>query len=240
MKPVIGITSEQYTLNYTKLKNIPGEAIWHGFTNAIIKAKGLPIALPFNHLEDVEQYVNLIDGLIVTGGQDVSPSLYGEEPHPKLGELDPVRDEMETALIKEAVRQNKPVLGICRGLQLINAVYGGTLYQDLSQNSEISVQHRQETKLTLPSHHVTIEKDSWLHSILGDKLFVNTSHHQAIKELAPDFKAIAHSAGDPLIEAAEHKDAPIYGIQWHPEMLLLGDDHASLELFKAFVEKCKK
>ncbi|MGX7349932.1 gamma-glutamyl-gamma-aminobutyrate hydrolase family protein [Dolosicoccus paucivorans] len=240
MKPVIGITSEKYSLNYTRLKNIPGEATWHGFTNAMIKAGALSVALPFSHVEEVEQYVHLIDGLIVTGGQDVSPSLYGEEPHPKLGELDPVRDEMESALIKEAVRQGKPVLGICRGLQLINAIYGGTLYQDLSQNPNINIQHRQETTLTLPSHHVNIEQDSWLHPVLGDKLFVNTSHHQAIKDLASDFKAIAYSAGDQVIEAIEHKEAPIYGLQWHPEMLLLGDDHASLELFRAFVAKCKK
>lgn len=240
MKPVIGITSEKYTLNYNRLKNVPGEAIWHGFTQGIAQSGGIAIALPYHHLEDVKQYIDLVDGLIVTGGQDVSPALYEEEPHPKLGDLDPNRDAMEAALIKEAVRQNKPVLGICRGLQLINVIFGGTLYQDLSQNSNINVQHRQESSLNLPAHTVAIEENSWLHPIVGSQLFVNTSHHQAVKDIAADFNISAHSLQDKVVEAIEHRSAPIYGLQWHPEMLLLNGDKNSLNIFKAFVKKCQK
>lgn len=158
-----------------------------------------------------------VRGLVLTGGEDVAPERYGATPHARLGDVDPVRDAAELALITEARRRRVPILAICRGIQILNVALGGTLYQDLDTERPSAVPHSGES-----SHTVRLEPGSLLERTLGAReATVNSSHHQAIRDLAPGLKAVAW-ADDGLIEAAEPADpsAPwMMAVQWHPEDL---------------------
>ena len=172
---------------------------------SIVKAGGTPIIIPaVTDGKVLRNIVSNLDGLVLIGGADVNPLWYEEEPREKLEEVYPVRDLYELKLIKMATDQNIPVLGICRGLQLLNVAFGGTLYQDIpSQRGDHSVKHRQDLPSSYGSHRVFVDANSQLASILGkDTLAVNSLHHQAIKELAPIFKATAY-APDSIIEAID-------------------------------------
>jgi putative glutamine amidotransferase len=159
-----------------------------------------------------------VRGLVLTGGEDVAPERYGAAPHPRLGEVDPVRDAAELALIAAARQRGMPILAICRGIQILNVALGGTLYQDLDSERPGLVPHAGET-----SHHaVRVETGSLLERTLGTRsTTVNSRHHQAIRDLAPGLKAVAW-ADDGVIEGAEPTDpsAPwMVAVQWHPEDL---------------------
>ena len=159
------------------------------------------------------------DGLILTSGTDITPIFYNEEPLPFLGETMPQRDRFEIALVKAARKAGIPILGIGRGMQLINVALGGTLYQDLyAQNSGAGIQHKQKSALTQPSHHVEVSADSRLITSIGSHPYVNSFHHQGIKDLAPGLKAAAF-APDGICEAIESQDGQLSGVQWHPETL---------------------
>jgi putative glutamine amidotransferase len=170
----------------------------------------------------------------LSGGQDVDPAHYNEACHPLLGEISPERDHFELNLLRTAHEQKKPILGICRGLQLMNVAFGGTLYQDISQRSESSVEHNVSMS-GISLHHVELEPASILQTIFGkDAMEINSFHHQAIKDLAPGFKVIA-KAKDGLIEGIVKTDSSwTLGVQWHPEVML--DSHPEMQkLFEAFV-----
>lgn len=157
---------------------------------------------------------------MLAGGQDVTPFLYGEEPHPKLGPTSIERDSFEMALVKEAIKQNKPIFTVCRGTQLLNVTLGGTLYQDLSQYPDWEVKH--DMFPTVPDfglHSITVKSDSTIAGLFGQRAQVNSYHHQAIKELAESLVPIAWSS-DGIIEAVEsrEKNTKILGVQWHPEL----------------------
>lgn len=192
-----------------------------GFVNAVQQAGGLPLLFPISSTESARDYIQLVDKLLLAGGQDVSPSLYNEAPHPKLTETNLDRDLFEQALIHEALKQNKPILAVCRGMQLLNVTLGGNLYQDLTLYPNWSVKHEQQpTPPQFATHEITVEPDSRLHEILPTSYFVNSYHHQAIRDLAPTLKATAYSP-DGLVEAVESKgsDQRILGVQWHPELI---------------------
>jgi len=159
-----------------------------------------------------------VSGLVLTGGEDVSPEHYGAAPHPRLGDVDPVRDAAELALIAEARVRRLPILAICRGIQILNVALGGTLYQDLESERPGPVPHAGETSL----HPVRVQPGSLLERTLGARsATVNSRHHQAIRDVAPGLKAVAW-ADDGVIEGAEASaaDAPwIVAVQWHPEDL---------------------
>jgi putative glutamine amidotransferase len=203
---------------------------------AIVKTGGLPIILPSIDPEDVADYLSLFDGVAFLGGADVDPTFFGEEPHVRLGKTYRKRDLFEIELLKQAVAANKAILGICRGLQLINIGLGGTLYQDLSEDPTAQLKHSQAAMGNQPSHHVTVVPGSTLATLTGDRPYVNSRHHQAIKAVAPSLRVTA-TADDQVIEALESKDTDqILGVQWHPENMY--KHHAeSRQIFQNFVDR---
>lgn len=173
----------------------------------------IPIDKNLNHLP---HYISLVDKVLLTGGEDVSPQFYGQDPHKLLGNTNPDRDQFELAVIQEVIKQNKALIGICRGHQLLNVALGGTLYQDLSLMQTPTIKHLQApTKSHFTTHTVEIDPDSSL-DFLPATYHVNSYHHQMIDRLANDLVSIAH-ASDGVIEAVESKSHRLMGVQWHPE-----------------------
>lgn len=175
-------------------------------------------------------------GIIITGGVDINPSLYGEENTDSVCVND-VLDDFEIRVIDVAVKNNVPVLGVCRGLQLLNVYFGGTLIQNVA-HCDIHKREADKDKI----HLSYVEGNSFLYDVYGqNKLNINSAHHQAIKKLANGFRAVQHSE-DNLIEAVEHEVLPIYGVQWHPERTCLSYARADvvdgLQLFKWFTHIC--
>jgi putative glutamine amidotransferase len=187
--------------------------------------------------------LNGIGGLLLPGGGDVEPARYGEEPHPSLVDVEPLRDEFEIALVREARSRNLPIFAICRGLQLLNVAFGGTLVQDIPSQVPGALEHR----LAVPpheafalAHEVWIDKDTKLARLMSERLGgvdtceVNSRHHQAVKQVAPDFHVSA-TAPDGVIEAIEDPSAPFcLAVQWHPENFWRTGEFRPL--FETFVE----
>lgn len=193
-----------------------------------------PLILPPGPPETAKDYVHLVDKIVLAGGSDVSPQLYNEEPHHLLQTVNPTRDAFELAALDAALKEKKAVLGICRGIQLINVYFGGTLYQDLSLSASTQKHWQLPTPQEIPTHSVRILKESSLH-FLPEHYFVNSFHHQAIKQLAPELTAIAHAA-DGLVEAVENQEKRVLAVQWHPEGSWQTEKHDK-EIFKYFAEE---
>ena len=178
------------------------------------------------------------DGLLLCGGSDVDPSRYGEENTASV-EIDHVRDEAEFALFKAYYEAGKPILGICRGHQLINIALGGSLIQHIDT---VKV-HRSDVSGVYIDHGAYADKDGFVGKMYGEKFWVNSAHHQAVKVPAPDLVPVAWSDTEDLVEALEHKSRPVISVQWHPEKtcLNLKKDGVSdgIEIFKYFIELCK-
>ena len=233
-KPVIGITTgfsnSTYTLRYTYIESVK-------------QAGGIPFILPFiDNAQDAKDFVARIDALIVSGGADVDPFEYGEEPERALGSVDPDRDRAELLFIEAAKNAGKPILGICRGHQIVNVAFGGTLIQDIGSGVRGSIKHGQSQPGKFPSHSISIEKDSHLYSLLKvDSTKVNSFHHQAVKDVAPGFRVVAR-AKDGVVEAIE--GFPTYdvnGVQWHPEYFVADNkDPMWLNLFKDLIDRANK
>lgn len=190
---------------------------------ASIDAVGIPI-FP---LMDVEEAALSCDGLLLPGGADLNPKLYHQQPDPSVTEFFDEIDTLDLNLIQAFKKQNKPILGICRGLQILNVAFGGTLIQDIP-NHDQGVDRHQMT------HPVTISKDCELYPLVGDTLQVNSLHHQIIDQLGEGLKAAAYSP-EGYIEAIEYPN--ILAVQWHPEALL--NEPLHMKLFEAFIQKCK-
>ncbi len=180
------------------------------------------------------QLAVICDGLLFTGGQDVSPEMYHENALDCVISFE-ARDRMEAIVLKKAIEADKPVLGICRGIQFINACLGGTLYQDLKIQHASKVEHHQKPPYDKPIHKVRVIKDSPLYECLGKELLaVNSYHHQAVKALAPELTAMAVST-DGLIEAVCREESHfLWAVQWHPEFSFRTDEN-SMKIFRAFV-----
>ncbi|QUW23127.1 gamma-glutamyl-gamma-aminobutyrate hydrolase family protein [Sporosarcina sp. Marseille-Q4063] len=233
-KPVIGITTDVDSDRKHQLNT--------NYVTAVKRAGGLPLILPIGVEEDAKQVAHLIDGIILTGGGDIDPTLFDEEPHALLGEVSPTRDSLEIALAKEMLQANKPILGICRGLQILNVALGGAIIQDIhSQSANTILQHSQKATRSHQSHFVQVKKESILESIAETtKIKVNSFHHQAVKDVPKPLK-ISGTASDGIIEAVESTDHDfVLGVQWHPEALAEYGEVVSLRLFDKFVEKCKE
>jgi len=189
------------------------------YVRSLESAGLVPLAVPTMLAADrAGAALAAVRGLVLTGGEDVAPDRYGAAPHPRLGDVDPVRDAAELALIAAARARRLPILAICRGIQILNVALGGTLYQDLDSERPGSVPHSAETT----RHAVHVEAGSLLERTLGTRsATVNSRHHQAIRDLAPGLRAVAW-ADDGVIEGAEPADkneAWIVAVQWHPEDL---------------------
>lgn len=224
--PVIGISTGHYKMGNSGAPNT--------YVNAVLKAGGIPVMIPLvDNVSMLEDILHRVDGIVLTGGGDVDPVFYKESPMEKMGEVDSVRDAYDLTLIRLASKMNMPLLGICRGEQLINVSFGGTLYQDLPSQHPSAVNHHQTEERNVPTHEVRVADASVLSSVIGSgPMMVNSFHHQAIKAVAPGFKAVAW-ASDSIVEAIESPLYPyITAVQWHPEGLIENEDGVMLKLFR--------
>jgi len=233
-KPIIGINSSRVIKHETPYSHSVIESLSN--VESVIKAGGIPIILPILcDEESIRRQLQLLDGVILSGGVDINPLVYNEEPSPKLGYIFPDKDTFDLLIVKIACELNKPILAICRGHQILNIAFGGTLYQDLSDMEDCYIKHQQQTKDGAATHTIDITPNSILHSILGSSIVTNTFHHQAIKDLAPGFKVTAYSK-DNVIEAIEKCDKKfVVGVQFHPEIMTAYNDKNMLKLFEAFI-----
>ena len=234
MKPIVGVMP---------LWDDEKDSIWMlpGYLDGLSQAGTLPIMFPFTADEqELEQLVNICDGFLFTGGHDVSPELYHETPMQGLTETCPKRDAMESIVLRKALEKDKPVLGICRGIQFINAFLGGTLYQDIPKQHPSETEHHQTAPYDVPIHDVVLTEDSPLFSCLSvGRISVNSLHHQAVRDLAPSLKAMAFSP-DGLVEAAYMPDKRfLWAVQWHPEFSFRTDEN-NRKIFRAFAESMLK
>lgn len=236
LKPVIGITASME-------KEEKSHRVNEFNVQAVLRAGGLPVILPNIYSdEDIEQLANQIDGLYATGGYDVDPMLFGEEPHPKLGTVTPTRDHFELAITKKILEQNKPFLGVCRGAQILNVATGGTIYQDIyAQVDGDLLQHSQKSDSKYGSHFVNVKEASLLHGITNqERLTVNSFHHQACWKVV-DPMVVVSKASDGIIEAIESTSHDfVLGVQWHPEIMAVANDEPSLAIYNSFISACKK
>jgi len=211
------------------------------YCEALKKAGAITIVFSLNlEYDDISAYVEKVDGILFTGGQDVNPVLYKEEPTCHVESISKERDLLETAVFIEATKRGIPVFGICRGMQIINVCLGGTLYQDIKEEYNSEVNHRDLENINKGSHYIEIKQDTILSNVIGsNELFVNSNHHQGIKVLSDKLTPIAFSKEDNLIEAFVNKDYGfMLGLQWHPELLIY-EDTKELSIFKEFVNKCR-
>lgn len=239
MRPIIGI-SPAYDSNQRRLFLRPP------YLEAVARAGGWPLILPLTAAEiDLEGLVSQMHGLLLTGGGDIDPSYFKEDIHPGLREVQPLRDLLELKLVPLALREGIPLLGICRGIQVMNVAMEGSLYQDLPSQRQGPIEHDQPEPRDQPTHLVTVWGQSrlaaavspdWSGTLERDiEIKVNSLHHQAVKGLAECFIASAWSP-DGLIEGIEAKDHPFaLGVQWHPEDLA-EKEKAAEALFSALVE----
>ena len=231
MKPIIGVTMTMNKGQY---------AINEAYVKSIIQAGGIPLMIPLGVEEDALAIVDKIDGLLITGGVDVHPHFYNEEPHQHLGDVMLERDQVELKLTQVAFERKLPIFGICRGIQLLNIALGGTLYQDIpTQYKGSPILHQQKAKRGEVCHFIEIKQGSQLAKIVGkERVAVNSFHHQGLKDV-PEIFTITAQSSDGMIEAIEMKDYPFcLGVQWHPEEMVLVNEGHSLQLFKAFIDAC--
>lgn len=234
--PIIGIFTYKKSVENDSLHTLKLAAINLSYLQAIKENGGLPLLIPYTESVDtVRELVQLCDGLLVPGGIDIDPSLYGESPDIHLGEVDAVLDKAELTGLRTEFAAKMPVFGICRGLQLMNVFCGGTLYQDLpSQFDGKLLIHSQTSARSAVSHTAKILRDSRLYSLLGcDSVSVNSLHHQAVKKLGRGI-SVSALAEDGVVEAIEHENGLWFAVQWHPEELTYMP--VMNDLFARFIE----
>ena len=234
MKPLIGVMP---------LWDEKKDSLWMlpGYLEGLREAGALSVVFPLSDdAAELSQLLSLCDGILFTGGQDVSPSLYGQTPLNGSVCCCEARDAMDRAVLRLAVEQKKPILGICRGLQLINVCFGGTLWQDLPTQHPSEIAHRQQPPYDRPSHTVQMEEGTPLAACLDlEELRVNSCHHQGIRRLGSGLRSMA-VAPDGLTEALYLPDYPfLWAVQWHPEFSR-ETDPASRRIFRAFVQTAER
>lgn len=233
MDPLIGITASV---------NEKTEFMYKDNVKAITKTGGIPVMLSnLTKLDDITDLAKHIDGLYLTGGEDIDPTLYGEEPIHELGTVTPSRDIFELAITKKMLELKKPILGVCRGAQILNVVTGGNLYQDIySQVDGKLLQHSQKAPKSHAAHFVKVEKNSLLYRLIGEeKIKVNTKHHQSVKNPGLHVQVVGISS-DNIVEAIEIMNYPFaLGVQWHPEGMISEEDRTSIQIYKGFIASCK-
>lgn len=238
MRPLIGLTisiQQDEKKLYTPTS----------YTNAIIEAGGTPILLNVTRDEEmIADYAAALDGFLFSGGDDVDPAFYGEDQQWACGDVCPLRDEFEIKLLRTLLEKypEKPILGICRGEQVLNVALGGSLYQDLHSQFPGCIRHQQQQISPYASHKAMVEPGSRLYDIYGsNEVMVNSFHHQAVKEIGPGLVITAKST-DGVVEGFEKPDHPYFvAVQWHPERLVEREFHPEHKaLFKSFVDACRK
>ncbi|MDR0501527.1 MAG: gamma-glutamyl-gamma-aminobutyrate hydrolase family protein [Coriobacteriales bacterium] len=242
MKPHIGITT-------TWSPERSQHELWDAYTRAILYGGGVPVILPSTaDYALYNEYLDRLDGLLLSGGQDIMPTEYGQEPRcgfELTWQMEPDRDRFELVICQQALKRDMPILGICRGEQLLAVALGGSLYQDTKfafepDDETLRIRHFQVSPWEQPSHLVNILDNSLLANVLDStEIQVNSLHHQAVCDLPDGFIASAKAA-DGIIEAIEStKHRFVLGVQWHPERMVKRDVY-SRDLFAAFVSACGK
>jgi putative glutamine amidotransferase len=232
MRPVVGITlGDGERPGYHSMRE--------DYVRSVERAEAVPVVLPALRPEDAAALLGRLDGLVLSGGIDVDPALYGQDPHPKLGRVDRRRDEFELALTREALARDLPLLAICRGHQVLNVATGGSLVQDIPSELKGAVTHDAPGRRTRCSHSVEVTPGSRLGEILGEgTLSVNSFHHQAIDALGKGLVVSARSQ-DGVIEGVERPgSAFVIGVQWHPESFW-SEQRSFQGLFDAHVLACR-
>ena len=235
MKPLIGLTSQ-----YEHSRNRKFAKINYSYMDAIKRAGGIPIILPIvKESDSIDGYLNILQGIILTGGEDASPLLYGEEPIREVDTICFERDNMEIELIKKAYEKDIPIFGICRGIQMINIALGGTLYQDIYKQISDTIGHISGFSIGGGYHTIEIVKDSIMYDIFKkERIQVNSQHHQSVKDLGKNLKINSYSL-DGIIEGIESTDHRfVLGVQFHPEAMI--DRHREiLDIFSYFISHCE-
>ena len=226
MQPIIGVTSTRCMVT-SSAGETRAHVLYTTYTGLIREVGGIP----------VETLLDSIDGLLLSGGGDIDPRAYGGIPHESVYAVDPLRDEFELGLARGAAERYLPTLAICRGMQITNVAFGGTLFEDIKTQSSNALEHRRTGRsATEPQHSVELDSDSTTANALGkDLVDVNTIHHQAVRVVAQPFRVTGQTE-DGIIESMEPIDSswPMWGVQWHPEWLGK-DDEPSFGLFRTFV-----
>lgn len=243
-RPIIGVTTQTLQAIDGIPAGLPQSVVMNQrYYGAVSVAGAAPVLVPLldDDLDALRAVYDACHGLLLPGGVDVDPAFFGERPHPQLGRTDPPRDRVELQLTKWAVEDGKPLLGLCRGLQIINVALGGTLYQDLGAQCSACMKHDYFPTYGYArdhlAHEVSLEHGSRMRGVMDvDRILVNSMHHQGIKALAPALTASA-LAPDGLIEAAESSDDHfLIGVQWHPEVFE-GENPNTRALFSEFVRQ---
>lgn len=234
---IIGIVSNEMTVDEGIFLGSKRTYINTDYIDMVLKAGAAPIMIPLATEEAVlKQIINNVDGIIITGGSDINPLRYNEGPLPLLGEVNDSRDEADIKILEMALKERKGILGICRGCQIINVYFGGTLFQDISYcNNKNIFKHIQSNFRGNPSHGISIDENSFLYKVLGSRALVNSFHHQSIKDIGNNLRVTA-VADDGVVEGIEGlTDELVIGVQWHPEMMK--EIESMILLLKMFIEK---
>jgi len=235
-KPFIGVSGSHIREASIAYADLYRSYVNHDYLRSVEEAGGIPIIVPFTENDAVaREVVKKLDGLVLSGGHDVYPLYYGEEPLQGLGDVWPQRDHFDFTLIEAAEEMGIPILAICRGHQIVNVYHGGTLYQDLKYDKNCSLKHSQDQTPSLPTHTITMEADSVLAHILGKtECLVNSHHHQTVNRVGEGLRVTA-VAKDGTIEALEGTDYPwLITCQFHPEMMTINNEDAK-KIFSEFV-----
>jgi putative glutamine amidotransferase len=233
MKPIIGITTNNTTNSYGQ----PIVLLQRSYVKAVMDAGGVPLLIPSLVAEDGwDALYSRLDGILFSGGGDISLDYFRGDPHPRIDDVDLERDSVELKMVQAAASDGKPFLGICRGCQIVNVALGGTLYTHIADQMPNALDHDYPgNKRTVLVHEVKIEEGTHVAEIYGDPIIkVNSLHHQGLKDIAASLRVAGH-APDGLVEAVELPEHPFgLAVQWHPEWLT--DQQSTKNLFRKFIE----
>ena len=238
LRPIIGVSGNIEMEQNGRCPGYKSAFVNNNYIQSVELAGGTAFVLPVTtRTEVIASQAEHVDGLLLTGGIDVNPLFYGEEPQQGLGTISPERDIFDLTLFRAVMDLGKPVFAICRGIHVVNVALGGTLRQDLVSEPIAHVKHEQSSEPHVASHTVDFKEDSYFHEVFGRKALTNSFHHQAIQKLGNGLKAVGYAA-DGIIEAIQNVDRSIIGVQWHPERMARKDSKM-LQLFGDFVERAK-
>lgn len=224
---LIGVTCNIYEDKQT-------QTLAQTYTECLQAVGALPMLLGIVNQEQAERAADVLDGLLLSGGGDIAPHLFGEQPHEHLGQVTPTRDTSELLLTEAFLKRGKPIFGICRGIQVLAVALGATLWQDLPSQVAPADNHKDGW------HQVDFAKGSFLHDLYGDTMEVNSLHHQSVKHAGEKLRVVAQTQDDArVIEAVEGIDVAAWGVQWHPERMWNLDKRDEMsKLFEWFVARC--